>query len=163
MHQPAARPSLAAACAAWCDHISDLLDQHRMAHEIDDHALYEFVLQFIAARDACSPGGYEIGLRMYDAISLRRVQGVLKERKDVRPEESESPVRDCLQAAPIAGTRPPTPSRKVPVSEGGSFTGRTGLFHIGSSANCAVHYCQAKSYRRANSIRFGRGPGRPVA
>ena len=73
-----ARPSLPAACAAWREHISGLLDQHRIAHDIDDDALYDFVLQFIDARDACSLGSYEIGLRMYGAIALGRSRGVLK-------------------------------------------------------------------------------------
>ena len=73
-----ARPSLPAACAAWREHISGLLDQHRIAHDIDDDALYDFVLQFIDARDACSLGSYEIGLRMYEAIALGRARGVLK-------------------------------------------------------------------------------------
>jgi hypothetical protein len=66
--------SLAAACNAWREHISDLIDQHRIAHEIDDDALFAFILQFIAARDACSLGGYETGLRKYEGIQLGRVQ-----------------------------------------------------------------------------------------
>jgi hypothetical protein len=67
-----------AACNAWRVHIGDLLDQHRIAHEMDDDALSEIVRQFISARNACIPGRYEVGLRMYEAIPLRRVQGVPK-------------------------------------------------------------------------------------
>ena len=69
---------LAAARAAWREHIIDLIDQHRIAHEIDEEALFEFVLQYIDARDACTPGNYEVGLRMYEAIPLRRARGMLK-------------------------------------------------------------------------------------
>ena len=69
-----ARPPAAAACNAWREHLSDLIDQHRIAHEIDDDALFDYVRQFIAARDACSPGGYETGLRMYELILLGPVQ-----------------------------------------------------------------------------------------
>jgi hypothetical protein len=68
-------PSLLAACTAWREHFADLIDQHRIAHEMNEVALLDFVLQFIAARDACSSrGGYEIGLRMYEAILLGPVQ-----------------------------------------------------------------------------------------
>ena len=68
------RPPPAAACNAWREHLSDLIDQHRVAHEIDDDALFDYVRQFIAARDACSPGDYETGLRMYEFIPLGPVQ-----------------------------------------------------------------------------------------
>ena len=69
-----ARPSRKRACGAWRDHFADLIDQHRIAHEIDDEALFEIVLQFMSARDACSAGRHESGLRMYEAILLGRVQ-----------------------------------------------------------------------------------------
>jgi hypothetical protein len=69
------RLSLWAACTAWREHFTDLIDQHRIAHEMNEDALFDFVLQFIAARDACSSRrGYEIGLRMYEAILLGPVQ-----------------------------------------------------------------------------------------
>ena len=68
------RLSLWAACAAWREHVSDLLDQHRIAHEIDEEAFHEVLLQFTAARDACSAGSHASGLRMYEAILLGRVQ-----------------------------------------------------------------------------------------
>ena len=53
--------------------MGDLLDQHRVARDLDDAALSDFVRQFIAARNTCTPGRYEIGLRMYEAIPLGRV------------------------------------------------------------------------------------------
>jgi hypothetical protein len=68
-----ARSSLVAACNAWRVHIGDLLDQHRIARDLDDRALSEMVRQFISARNACTPGRYEIGLRMYEVIPLGRV------------------------------------------------------------------------------------------
>jgi hypothetical protein len=69
-----ARPWIGAACAAWHDHFADLIDQHRIAHEINDDALYEVVRQFIAARDACFAGSHETGLRIYEVIPLSPVQ-----------------------------------------------------------------------------------------
>ena len=67
-------PSLLAACTAWREHFTDLIDQHRVAHEMNEDALLDFVLQFLKARDACSAGSHEIGLRMYEAILLGPVQ-----------------------------------------------------------------------------------------
>jgi hypothetical protein len=64
------RPARVAACHAWRVHIGDLIDQHRIAQEIDEATLSAAVRQFIAARDACTPGRYEVGLRMYEAIPL---------------------------------------------------------------------------------------------
>ncbi len=71
------RPSLIAACNAWRVHIADLIDQHRIAQEIDERALADIVRRFIAARNACTPGRYETGLRMYEDIPLGPVQGKL--------------------------------------------------------------------------------------
>jgi hypothetical protein len=69
------RPSPVAACNAWRVHIGDLIDQHRIAQEIDEGALSDIVRRFIAARNACTPGRYELGLRMYEDIPLGPVQG----------------------------------------------------------------------------------------
>ena len=71
------RPSPIAACNAWRVHIGGLLDQHRIAQEIDDHTPSDIVRRFIAARNACTPGRYEVGLRMYEDIPLGPVQGRL--------------------------------------------------------------------------------------
>jgi hypothetical protein len=68
------RPSPVAACNAWRVHISDLLDQHRIAQEITEDALSDMVRRFIAARNMCTPGRYELGLRMYEEIPLGPVQ-----------------------------------------------------------------------------------------
>jgi hypothetical protein len=46
------RPPPSNACRAWREHISDLIDQHRTAHDIDDDALLDFVLQFNASLPA---------------------------------------------------------------------------------------------------------------
>lgn len=73
--RPPSQPAWVAACNAWREHISDLIDQHRIAQEIDEANLSAAVRQFIAARDACTPGRYEVGLRLYEAIPLGRVQG----------------------------------------------------------------------------------------
>jgi hypothetical protein len=71
------RPSPSDACRAWREHVGDLIDQHRTAHDIDDDALLEFVQQFNAARDACFIGSFELGLRMYGDIEIGRVHGAL--------------------------------------------------------------------------------------
>jgi hypothetical protein len=70
--------SMTAACSAWREHIGDLIDQHRVAEDIDEKALFEFVLQFIAARNNCTFGKFDAGLRMYEEIPLGRVHGALK-------------------------------------------------------------------------------------
>jgi hypothetical protein len=75
---PPNRPPLSAACSAWREHISELIDQHRTVGDIDENALFEFILQFTAARDTCSAGRQDVGLRMYDDIALERVHGALK-------------------------------------------------------------------------------------
>lgn len=72
------RPSIAAACSAWREHISQLIDQHRIADDMDDEDLSVIVLQFISARNACSLGSEQVGLRMYEAILIGRVSGFLK-------------------------------------------------------------------------------------
>jgi hypothetical protein len=72
------QPSMTAACSAWREHIGDLIDQHRVAGDVDEKALFEFVLQFIAARDNCTFGKFDAGLRMYEEIPLGRVHGALK-------------------------------------------------------------------------------------
>lgn len=71
------RSPLVAACNAWRVHIADLIDQHRIAQEIDERTLADIVRRFIAARNACTPGRYETGLRMYEDIPLGPVQGRL--------------------------------------------------------------------------------------
>ena len=72
------RPAPHDACNAWREYMGKLIDQHRMAADIDEKALSEVVLQFISARDACSPGQYEMGMQMYEAISLGQVRTMLK-------------------------------------------------------------------------------------
>lgn len=71
------RPSAMAACGAWREHISDLIDQHRIGHELDDDTLMAMIMQFSAARDACTSGDAATGLKIYEAIPLGRVQKTL--------------------------------------------------------------------------------------
>jgi hypothetical protein len=73
------RPPLAAACSAWREHISDLINEHRVVGDIEEYALFDFVLQFFAARDTCSSGSSHRGLRMYEAIALARAQRLLSD------------------------------------------------------------------------------------
>jgi hypothetical protein len=69
------RPTLTEACNAWREHMGGLIEQHRIAGEIEEKELLQFVRQFIAARNNCAPGRYETGLRMYEAIPLGRPRG----------------------------------------------------------------------------------------
>jgi hypothetical protein len=64
-------------CARSCWQPNKFLDQHRIAQEIDEGTLSDIVRRFIAVRNACTPGRYEIGLRMYEDIPLGPVQGKL--------------------------------------------------------------------------------------
>jgi hypothetical protein len=75
---PLRRPSPIEACTAWREHISDLIDQHRLAADLSEIARFEFILQFNAARDACSRGSYDMGATMYDEIRLGRAHATLK-------------------------------------------------------------------------------------
>lgn len=71
------RPAPYDACNVWREYMGKLIDQHRIVADMDDEALSEVVLQFISARDACSPGQYEKGMRLYEAISLGPVRAML--------------------------------------------------------------------------------------
>jgi hypothetical protein len=73
-----ARPSLAQACSAWREHIGELIDQHRVAFDIEDDTLFEFIRQFVAAQATCSAARYEEGLHLYDQIRLGRVTTALR-------------------------------------------------------------------------------------
>ena len=67
------RPSPWAACGAWREHISDLVDQHRTAHEMDDEDLGEVERLFYAAQSACSGGNFSEAFDLYDSLPLGRV------------------------------------------------------------------------------------------
>ena len=73
-----ARPPLIAQCRAWFDHVSTLMDQHRIRSEIDDVAFDAALRQFLSTRDACTMGDYATGLRLYEAFPLARVQMLLR-------------------------------------------------------------------------------------
>jgi hypothetical protein len=62
------------ACNAWHVHIGELIDQHRIAQGLDEATLSDIVRRFIAARNACTPGRYELGLRIYEEIPIGPVQ-----------------------------------------------------------------------------------------
>jgi hypothetical protein len=64
------RPSLSAACQAWNGHIAELIDQHRIAHELDDDQVHEIIQLLYAARSACSALRFEEGLAIYEAIPI---------------------------------------------------------------------------------------------
>ena len=64
------RPPLSAACRAWNSHIAELIDQHRTAHELDDHQLGEIIRLFYEAQSTCSSLRFEEGLAIYEAIPI---------------------------------------------------------------------------------------------
>ena len=64
------RPPLSAACRAWNGHIAELIDQHRIAHELDDDQVHEIIRLFYEAGSACSALRFEEGLAIYEAIPI---------------------------------------------------------------------------------------------
>jgi hypothetical protein len=64
------RPPQSAACAAWKDHLGDLLGQHRFTDDIGDSEFGTFIGQFYEAQTACDAGHYATGLSIYESISL---------------------------------------------------------------------------------------------
>ncbi|MFC1457791.1 hypothetical protein ACETIH_13880 [Microvirga arabica] len=69
-HAMEGRPPLSAACWAWNSHISELVDQHRTAHELDDEQLGEIIRLFYEAQGSCSAQRFEEGLAIYEAIPI---------------------------------------------------------------------------------------------
>lgn len=76
--EPMLRPGFAAACHAWFEHVGALIDEHRVAHEMDDDALWGAIDQFGSARAACAVGEFETGLHIYETIALGRVKSRLR-------------------------------------------------------------------------------------
>jgi len=66
----AERPPLSAACRAWNSHIAELIDQHRIAHELDDDQIGEIIRLFYEAQSTCSALRFEEGLTIYEAILI---------------------------------------------------------------------------------------------
>ena len=64
------RPPLSAACRAWDSHITELIDQHRIAHELGDDQVHEIIRLVYAAGSACSALRFEEGLAIYEAIPI---------------------------------------------------------------------------------------------
>ena len=64
------RPPHSAACRAWNDHVAELIDQHRIAHELDDDQVHEIIRLVYAAGSACSALRFEEGLAIYEAIPI---------------------------------------------------------------------------------------------
>lgn len=73
-----AKPGPAAACFAWYEHIGALIDEHRVARELDDESLWSAIAQYGSARAACSLGDFTTGIRLYEAIPIGRVRVQLK-------------------------------------------------------------------------------------
>jgi hypothetical protein len=67
------RPPLSAACQAWNGHIAELIDQHRIARELDDDQLGDVIRRFYEAQYSCSARRFEEGLTLYDTIPIGSV------------------------------------------------------------------------------------------
>src|SRR4051812_5664107 len=63
-------PPLSAACLAWYSHITNLIDEHRVAQELADDQLSEIIRLFNDARFACTALRFAEGLAIYDDIPL---------------------------------------------------------------------------------------------
>lgn len=72
------RPGPAAACYAWYEHVGALIDEHRIANDVDDDALFAAIRTFSSARAACSLGEFDTGLHLYESIALGRVKSQLR-------------------------------------------------------------------------------------
>src|SRR3712207_669823 len=73
------RPGAWEACRAWRSHIGDLIDRHRIAHEIDDEELWSIIWRFHEAQTDCSAQRFEEAFRNYETIPIRQVrQGPLR-------------------------------------------------------------------------------------
>jgi hypothetical protein len=58
---------------AWYAHIADLIDQHRMARELDDDQPSEIIRHFYEAQGACSASRFKVGLIVYETIPIGSV------------------------------------------------------------------------------------------
>jgi hypothetical protein len=68
------RPPLSQACLAWNAHIADLIDQQRVANDLDDEQLSEIIRLFANARIACTALRFAEGLAIYDSILIGQVR-----------------------------------------------------------------------------------------
>jgi hypothetical protein len=69
-----ARPPLSAACDAWERHIRELLDQHRLAAELNDAEFGTVLSLLYAANSHCTRGDTNAALATYSAIPIGPVQ-----------------------------------------------------------------------------------------
>ena len=69
----AERLPLSAVCRAWDIHIAELIDQHRVAHELDDDQLGDIIQRFYEAQHTCSALRFEEGLALYESIPIGSV------------------------------------------------------------------------------------------
>jgi hypothetical protein len=67
------RPPLSAACQAWSNHIAGLIDQHRIARELDDDQLGDVIRRFYEAQYSCSALRFEEGLTLYETNPIGSV------------------------------------------------------------------------------------------
>jgi hypothetical protein len=67
------RPPPSAACRAWSSHITELIDQHRRARELDDDQLGDIIQRFYEAQHTCGALRFEEGLALYESIPIGSV------------------------------------------------------------------------------------------
>jgi hypothetical protein len=73
-HAGESRPPLSQACLAWNGHIADLIDQQRVANDLDDEQLSNVIRLFNDARSACTASRFAEGLAIYDVIPIGQVR-----------------------------------------------------------------------------------------
>lgn len=69
------RSSPSAACSAWHEHVADLLQQHRTAHEMSDEDFAEILRVFYMAQSACTQGKFSEAFTLYGGLPIGRVRG----------------------------------------------------------------------------------------
>jgi hypothetical protein len=60
------------------EHVSDLLNQHRRAAEMDDAEFHAALSKFYEAQTACEAGRYDEALSLYTLVPVRRPMTLLR-------------------------------------------------------------------------------------
>lgn len=72
------RPPAKAICWTMNEHISDLLNRHRRATEMDDTEFNDALLKFYDAQTACEAGRYDEALSLYTLVPVGRPKMLLR-------------------------------------------------------------------------------------
>jgi hypothetical protein len=72
------RPPAQAICWTMNEHISDLLNRHRLATEMDEADFHAALQKFYEAQTTCEAGRYDEALSLYTLVPVRRPQTLLR-------------------------------------------------------------------------------------